>query len=138
MVTMDNIQKMILGMVAIVAVIVIIMPQGNPLAEKGPAEPAKAEVAPAAEALKKEDEGTESPPPPAKNPNEAPAPSANTEVTNFGMPMMDPTPAAERAERERREKMQEQQMSSQGGQQEGPNGDQGNYDDDANTSGPAY
>jgi hypothetical protein len=135
---MDNIQKMVLGMVAIVAVVVLIMPQGNPLPEKAAVQSAEPENTTPENTQNKDNEGVETSGPPPTN-ESAPNPSANTEVTNFGQPMMDPTPAAERAEREQREQARQQQMARQGGQQEGPTNQQDGYnDDDLNTSGPAY
>jgi hypothetical protein len=101
---MDNIAKLVLGVVGVIGLIVLMIPQGNPLTDKGP-ETAVAVGAPDPipnEAPKNE--------PDAVTPINAPT----QDISAFGQPMLDPTPPGQR-------QVQNQPTSPP------PSGNEGNY-----------
>jgi hypothetical protein len=104
---MDNIAKLVLGMLALVGLIILMIPQGNPLTDKG-AQAAVTVPAP-------EDIPDEVPP---NDPVVATAPNANVpvqDVNAFGQPMMDPTPPGQRqAQQQQQQPGQPQQMANEG------------------------
>lgn len=98
---MDNIAKLVLGVVGMIGLLVLMIPQGNPLADKGTTEPA-AVVAP------------------DPIPNEAPPNEPETvttvnapiqDISAFGQPMLDPTPPGQK---QSQEPVQPQQMANEG------------------------
>jgi hypothetical protein len=122
---MDNIGKMVLGLVAFIGLIILLIPQGNPLEEK----PATA-VVEAPKNLPPADNGDDGVDgEEAKAPGDAGAPppvtpaTANDPALTFGQPMMDPTPPGQRAAQQQQKQEQQQGETPE--------------DDDANTSGPA-
>lgn len=122
---MDNIQKMIAGCLALVGLIVLIVPNSDPLASK------KLEAGQVASA-----DGVPAPPPPPP-PASTPPPAANnngeesggfvvndSDIANFGKPMVDPTPLSERTQPGGQEQNQPQQNNN--GMQQ-TSGDAGNF-----------
>jgi hypothetical protein len=98
---MDNILKIVLGVVAFVGLIIMMIPNGNPLQDKGPNATVAANTMADPDAGKgKADEQVA--------PSEAPAPPPSspspTQDIAFGQPMLDPTPPS----------MQNQQQPQQG------------------------
>lgn len=124
---MDNIGKLVLGLVAVIGLIVLIIPQGNPLEDKGAAaQEAPKNLPPPDNGNDEDDGGVE------RAPGEAEAakpvtPATTDDAITFGQPMMDPTPPGQRAVQ------QQQQMAQQ--QQSQPGGSP--VDDEVNSSGPA-
>jgi hypothetical protein len=105
---MDNIAKMVLGMLAIVGLVIMIIPQGNPLADKG--------TPPAAVGPVPDDIPDELPQ--QSDPAEAPAPTANLpaqDVTAFGQPMMDPTPPGQKAQQQQQQNPNQSQQTANEG-----------------------
>lgn len=103
---MDNIAKLVLGMLAFVGLIILMIPQGNPLADKG-TQTTETISAP-------EDIPDELPP---NDPVVATAPNANVpvqDVSAFGQPMMDPTPPGQRQAQQQQQPGQPQQMANEG------------------------
>lgn len=97
---MDNILKLIVGCLGLVGLIVMIVPNSDPLAstKDGGEETATAAAPPIGTA-------GAPPPPPAPAPGPTPDGQANQsefvvddyDINNFGQPMVDPTPPARRA-----------------------------------------
>ena len=99
---MDNIQKMIVGSLGLVGLIVMLVPNSDPLATK------KAEVG----------EVTAGVPAPAPPPPPQPAPVGgasggfivdDSDIANFGKPMVDPTPPGQRNQQGTQEQIQPMQ-----------------------------
>ena len=96
---MDNILKLIVGCLGLVGLIVMIVPNSDPLAstKDGADETTTAAAPPVGEAG--------APPPPAPAPGPTPDGQENQsefvvddyDINNFGQPMVDPTPPAQRA-----------------------------------------
>lgn len=104
---MDNIAKLVLGVLGVVGLILMMIPQGNPLADKG----APAAVSgPAPEDIPDEL--------PKNEPVTAAASDANVpaqDINSFGQPMMDPTPPGQRqAQQQQQQPGQPQQMANEG------------------------
>jgi hypothetical protein len=94
--SMDNIQKLIIGSLGLVGLIVMIVPNSDPLASKK----AEAEGAPPVAASESNDAA------PSPQPVETTAPDDQTnssefvvddyDISSFGQPMVDPTPPGQR------------------------------------------
>jgi hypothetical protein len=116
---MDNIAKLVLGTVAFIGLLVLIIPEGNPLPNKPGAAPASEAPQPA------KTSETLPPPPPAPaatngDSNESTKTETSApEMAPFGQPMLDPTPPGAR------QANQQGQNNQEGGNQGGQNG--GNY-----------
>lgn len=107
---MDNIQKMIVGSLGLVGLIVMIVPNSDPLAAKK-AEPGQATAAAAAPAL---------PPPPPPQPAQVENTSGgfvvdDSDIANFGKPMVDPTPPGQRNPQATQEQIQQQTQQPSNG-----------------------
>lgn len=100
---MDNIQKMIVGSLGLVGLIVLIVPNSDPLASK------KTEVGQA--------NSVQGAPPPAVPPPPLPPPAQggtasggfvvdDSDIANFGKPMVDPTPPGQRNQQLTQEQIQ--------------------------------
>lgn len=112
---MDNIAKLVLGVVALIGLLVLMIPQGDPLNSDAPTTAVVAAAAADAAAG-----------PPDPIPNEAPqnepdAAGANTAPTQaipaFGQPMLDPTPAGDRQIQQQQQQQAQQPLA----------GNEGNY-----------
>ena len=104
---MDNILKLTVGCLGLVGLIVMVVPNSDPLA----ATKAEAEgTAPIIGA------GAPPPPPTTAAPEEQAAPSEfvvdDYDIGNFGMPMVDPTPPAQRNIIAQQQQMQQQQQAA--------------------------
>ena len=126
---MDNIGKLVLGLVAVIGLIVLMIPSGNPLEDKGPdaAQEAPQNLPPPVTEDDEDDGGVVRVPGDAKAPAPVTPSSSNAPIA-FGQPMMDPTPPGQRA-------LQEQQMQQQAQVQQQNGGTP--VDDEVNSSGPA-
>jgi hypothetical protein len=103
---MDNILKMVLGCLGVVGLLVMMIPQGNPLEQKPSAVPTAAAPIPAPAAT------PPTPPPPAPPANGSSGfKIEDHDIANFGQPMVDPTPPGQR-----------QQQQEQNNPQPGPYG----------------
>jgi hypothetical protein len=108
---MDNIQKMIVGSLGLVGLIVILVPNSDPLAAK------KVEVGQVTA-------GAPAPVPPPPPLPEQPAQVGNTsggfvvddsDIANFGKPMVDPTPPGQRNQQTTYEQTQQQSQQPSNG-----------------------
>jgi hypothetical protein len=117
---MDNIQKMIVGSLGLVGLIVMLVPNSDPLAAK------KTEVGQATA-----DAPVLVPPPPPPLPSQ-PSQVGETsggfvvddsDIANFGKPMVDPTPPGQRNQVGSQEQIQQQPSNGMAQAQSGP----GNY-----------
>ncbi len=117
---MDNIQKMIVGSLGLVGLIVMLVPNSDPLAAK------KAEVGQATA-----DAPALAPPPPPPLPSQPPQVGEtsggfvvdDSDIANFGKPMVDPTPPGQRNQQGPQEQIQQQPSNGMTQTQSGP----GNY-----------
>lgn len=109
---MDNILKLIFGCLGLVALIVMIVPNSDPLASS------KAEIQGAPMISAPSPDGAASPPPDAE-----PAQSQNSEsefvvddydIASFGQPMVDPTPPGQRSMISQQQQQAQQQQNGQG------------------------
>ena len=110
MANMDNIQKMIVGCLVLVGLIVMILPNSDPLASK---KSEADQTSPADETL------PPPPPPPLAQPSGDGTASGNfvvndSDIANFGKPMVDPTPLGERNQRPQQELTQQQPQQQYG------------------------
>ena len=105
---MDNILKLTVGCLGVVGLIVMVVPNSDPLAAT------KAEAEGAAPIV----DGSAPPPPPPTTaaPEEQAVPSEfvvdDYDIGNFGMPMVDPTPPAQRNIIAQQQQMQQQQQAN--------------------------
>ena len=99
---MDNIQKMIVGSLGLVGLVVMVVPNADPLAsKKAEAEQAAAMAPPVS---------PPAPLQPATAPNAQPSGGFvvdDSDIANFGKPMVDPTPPAERNQNPVQEQIQQ-------------------------------
>ena len=96
---MDNISKLVFGCLAMVGLIVMVIPNSNPL-EPDPAAQALEGMKPTAPASPAIVAPPPPPPPAPAQPDDSAKSSGFTvddyDIQNFGQPMLDPTPPAER------------------------------------------
>lgn len=124
---MDNIGKLVLGLVAFVGLIVLLIPQGNPLEDKSaPVAEAPKNAPPPGNGDDGEDDGGSNEPGDAGAPKPV-LPATSNDAIAFGQPMMDPTPPGQKALQD------PQQQQAQVQQQTGGTP----VDDETNSSGPA-
>jgi hypothetical protein len=86
--TMNNIFKIVLGVLAVVGIAVLLMPKGNPLDKKTGAQPSE----PTEQLIPQVDEPSSVVPPEQANTPPPPFVVNATEAPAFGQPMLDPTP----------------------------------------------
>jgi hypothetical protein len=107
---MDNILKLIVGCLGLVGLIVMIVPNSDPLASKK----VGAEGIPPA-AINSSD-AAPAPPPPAAAPQDQDNASGfvveDYDINNFGKPMVDPTPPGQRNQNTQQQEQTEQQQQS--------------------------
>lgn len=109
---MDNILKLIVGCLGLVGLIVMIVPNSDPLASKkvGAEGIPPASINPTGEAT------APPPPPPAAAPQDQDNASGfvveDYDINNFGKPMVDPTPPGQRNQNTQQQEQTEQQQQS--------------------------
>ena len=113
---MDNILKLTVGCLGVVGLIVMMVPNSDPIAAT------KAEVVSATPIV-----GAGTPPPPitiAAAPEDQTAPSEfvveDYNIGNFGQPMVDPTPPAQKAIIAQQQQMQQLQQQQQANNSQSP------------------
>ncbi len=110
---MDNILKLIVGCLGLIGLVVMIIPNSDPLAKK--AEQNGGLASPAGNAVG----GPPPPPPPSAADGSAEAPEQaadgnviveDYDIASFGQPMVDPTPPGQRNQQQVQQPMQQQQQ----------------------------
>ncbi len=109
---MDNILKLIVGCLGLVGLIVMIVPNSDPLASKK----VRAEGIPPASINPTGEATAPPPPPPAAAPQDQDNASGfvveDYDINNFGKPMVDPTPPGQRNQNTQQQEQTEQQQSN--------------------------
>lgn len=101
---MDNILKLVVGVVAVIGLIVLMIPEGDPLSSKGAA--AEGKLPPSA------DEGEDEAVPPKNVPPDPVGTAPQEQITNFGQPMFDPTPPGQKALEQQQQQAQQAQAQA--------------------------